>query len=53
MTELCAYHTRHGIIWVDVLNDRLMEAFLYVWPNATPVIHFDTLYKEFIATQDL
>jgi hypothetical protein len=53
MTELRAYHTRHGIMWVDVLNEKLMEALLYVWPNATPVIHFDTLYKEFIATQDL
>ena len=53
MIELCAYHTRHGIMWVDVLDDGLMEALFYDCPDATPVIHFDTLYNEFIATQDL
>jgi hypothetical protein len=53
MIELRAYHTRHGIMLVDVLNEKLMEALFYVWPDATPVIHFDTLYNEYFETHDL
>jgi hypothetical protein len=53
MTELRAYHTRHGIMRVDVLNEKLMEALLYVWPDATLVIHFDALYNEYLETHAL
>jgi hypothetical protein len=53
MIELCVYHTRHGIMIVDVLNEQLMEALFYVWPNAAPVIHFDTLYNEYLETHAL